>query len=55
MTVRELDDLHLPDGRRLALCEVGDPSGVVVSPYEDFTAALRLNPSRLVVRELSCG
>jgi pimeloyl-ACP methyl ester carboxylesterase len=33
MTVRELDDLPLPDGRQLALCEVGDPSGVVAFYY----------------------
>ncbi len=29
MTVRELDDVILPGGRRVALCEVGDPSGRV--------------------------
>jgi pimeloyl-ACP methyl ester carboxylesterase len=33
MTVRELHDLLLPDGGRLALCEVGDPSGVVAFYY----------------------
>lgn len=41
MTVRELDDLRLPDGRRLALCEVGDPSGVVAF-YFHGTGSSRL-------------
>jgi pimeloyl-ACP methyl ester carboxylesterase len=41
MTVRELDDLVLPDGRRLALCEVGDPSGMVAF-YFHGTGSSRL-------------
>ena len=39
--MRELDDLRLPDGRRLALCEVGDPSGVVAF-YFHGTGSSRL-------------
>ena len=41
MTVRELDDLLLPDGRRLALCEVGDAYGVVAF-YFHGTGSSRL-------------
>lgn len=41
MTVRELDDLVLPGGRRLALCEVGDPTGVVAF-YFHGTGSSRL-------------
>jgi pimeloyl-ACP methyl ester carboxylesterase len=41
MSVRELDDLVLPDGRRLAICEVGDQSGVVAF-YFHGTGSSRL-------------
>ena len=41
MTVRELDDVVLPGGRRLALCEVGDPDGVVAF-YFHGTGSSRL-------------
>ena len=41
MTVRELDDLVLPDGRRLSLCEVGDPTGAVAF-YFHGTGSSRL-------------
>jgi pimeloyl-ACP methyl ester carboxylesterase len=41
VTVRELDDVVLPGGRRLALCEVGDPDGVVAF-YFHGTGSSRL-------------
>jgi pimeloyl-ACP methyl ester carboxylesterase len=41
MTVRELDDVVLPGGRRLRLCEVGDPTGVVAF-YFHGTGSSRL-------------
>jgi pimeloyl-ACP methyl ester carboxylesterase len=41
MTVRELPDLTLPDGRRLSLCEVGDPEGTVAF-YFHGTGSSRL-------------
>ena len=41
MTVRELPDVALPDGRRLALCEVGDPQGTVAF-YFHGTGSSRL-------------
>jgi pimeloyl-ACP methyl ester carboxylesterase len=41
MTVRELDDVVLRSGRRLALCEVGDPSGRVAF-YFHGTGSSRL-------------
>jgi len=41
MTVWELDDVVLPGGRRLALCEVGDPSGRVAF-YFHGTGSSRL-------------
>jgi pimeloyl-ACP methyl ester carboxylesterase len=41
MTVRELDDVVVPGGRRLALCEVGDPSGRVAL-YFHGTGSSRL-------------
>jgi hypothetical protein len=41
VTVRELDDVVLPGGRRLALCEVGDPSGRVAF-YFHGTGSSRL-------------
>lgn len=41
MTVRARDDLVLPGGRRLALCEVGDPDGVVAF-YFQCTGSSRL-------------
>ena len=44
MTVRELADLVLPDRRRLALGEVGDPSGVVAF-YFHGTGSSRLEKS----------
>ena len=41
MTVRELDDVVLPGGRRLALCEAGDPSGRIAF-YFHGTGSSRL-------------
>jgi hypothetical protein len=41
MTVRELDQLVLPGGRRLAVCEAGDPDGVVAF-YFHGTGSSRL-------------